>query len=190
MNKKGLKSLLVDYLGDKRNKLSKKMYFRPYNPQTEEIVCNYSKADWHRIFPHMIEENLKEMSTCTNVVILIWCDSATNTPHGMLYLEENFHNRGEVLFHGGTWNHDRWLYKDIFLSLVALLDFILVHKYTISTTCSIDNSRANKFQESLCFKEVRRDNTTIYKTLDKSKYASSYYVNKLRTVSIKPLIEM
>ena len=89
-----------------------------------------------------------------------------------------------MIFHGGTWDHDRKYFKEIFRSLVTLLDFVLRYKYAIKTTCSIYNRRADKFQKSLCFEEVRRDRTTIYKSLDKLKYENSIFVNSVRSISV------
>ncbi|MGM9847657.1 MAG: hypothetical protein ACI31F_06870 [Muribaculaceae bacterium] len=183
MKTKGLKSLFEEHFREYSNPVDK-MYFRWYNPQEEDIVSKYTNDDWQKIFPGMVEGDLKDISTCANVVILVWCDRATNTPRGMVYLEENFHKRGEVIFHGGTWDHDRKYFKEIFRSLVTLLDFILLYKYALKTTCSINNRRADKFQESLCFKEVARDRTTIYKSLDKLKYEKSIFVNSVRTISV------
>lgn len=179
MKQKSLKSYFEEYFQTHGVFTTGKMYFRPYNPKVEDIVNHFSTDDWCKIFPNLVEDDLKDLSSCVNVIILVWCDKATNKPRGMVYFEENFHNRNEVSFHGGTWDHNRRFYKEIFYSLVKLFDFVLLHKKVLSTTCGIDNNRANKFQESLCFKEVTRDGVVIYKTLDILEYNNSDFINKL-----------
>lgn len=157
------------------------MYFRLYIPSEDVVVNNYVEEDWLRIFKNTTEEDIKDMSTCTNVVVLLWCDVDTDTPHGMLYFEEDFNQPTDVFFHGGTWDHNPKLFKKIFQSVVFVFDFILSFKFSIVTTCEIDNSRADRFQQSLCFEEIRRNDSTIYKVLNKEKYADSYFIKMMRT---------
>lgn len=120
-----LKSLFEEYFQHYGILAVGSMYFRPYNAAEDEIISNYSKYDWHQIFANMTETELRDICTCANVVVLLWCDRATNTPHGMLYLEENFQKREKVFFHGGTWNHEAKFFKEIFRSIIAIFDFLL-----------------------------------------------------------------
>ena len=55
----------------------------------------------------------------------------------------------------------------------------------ISTTCGINNARADKFQNSLCFEEIKRDELVKYKVLNKQNFSKSSFVNKLRLVTRK-----
>ena len=75
------------------------MYFRLYDPVNDVIVKNYNNEDWRKILSNIREDDFKDLFTCSNIVILIWCDLATDTPHGMLYFEENYNRPSEVLFH-------------------------------------------------------------------------------------------
>lgn len=178
-----LKSLFEEYFQHYGILAVGSMYFRPYNAAEDEIISNYSKYDWHQIFANMTETELRDICTCANVVVLLWCDRATNTPHGMLYLEENFQKREEVFFHGGTWNHEAKFFKEIFRSIIAIFDFLLKNKATLCTTCGIANSRAYKFQESLCFDELKRDKSTIYKILNRQKYEVSSFIRRMRSTN-------
>lgn len=157
-----------------------KMYFRLYDPRTEHVVSNYNTEDWNLIFQNTTEDDLKELSFCKNVTILIWCDKLNDTPLGMVLFEENIHIPNQVSFHGGTWEHSPQYYLEIFRSLTNLFDVILDENIEITTTCSIENQRAAKFQESLGFVEVNRDDHCIYKKLIRESYQASTVVNKMR----------
>lgn len=175
-----LKSLFKKNLQHNGRFIVGTMYFRPYDAMEDDIISSYCKDDWYQIFPDMTQSDFQDLSTCANVVVLIWCDRATNTPRGMLYLEENFYKRDEVLFHGGTWDHDTRFFKEIFRSIIAIFDFLLEHEAILRTTCGIANIRAYKFQESLCFDEISRDKSTIYKTLNMHKYKTSDFICRMR----------
>jgi len=175
-----LKSKFLDYFSKNNTMTFGGMYFRLYDSGRDDVVKNYMVEDWNKIFKNTTEDDLRDLSNCENVVILLWCDIETDTPHGMLYFEEEYNHPFEVVFHGGTWNHSMKYHRDIFRSIVNILDFILSFKTSISTTCGIDNNRADKFQESLCFEEIKRDESTMYKVLDKQKYAESCFVKMMR----------
>lgn len=159
------------------------MYFRLYDPCEDVVIKNYIKEDWNSIFENTTEDDLRGLSVCANVVILLWCDVATDAPHGMLYLEEEFNSPLDVAFHGGTWDHNNKYYREIFRSIISIFDFILSFKTSIVTTCGIDNNRAGKFQKSLCFEEIRRDDSVIYKVLNKQKYVESRFVKMMRLLN-------
>ena len=157
------------------------MYFRVYDPSKDQIVDNYSKEDWHKILGNTTEEDLKDLYNCSNVVILLWCDKASDSSHGMVYLEEDIKQPCNVIFHGGTWDHNPKYFTKIFHSLIRIFDFILKFKASILTTCGITNITADKFQQGLCFEETKRDDVSIYKTLNKQLFRDSRFINKLRT---------
>jgi len=156
------------------------MYFRIYDPSIDKIVDNYSKEDWKKILGNTTEEDLKDLYTCSNVVLLLWCDRASDSSHGMVYFEEDIKQPSNVFFHGGTWDHAPKYYTKIFHSLIGLFDFILSFKTSIKTSCGITNIIADKFQHGLCFEETRRDDVSIYKTLNKQLFRDSRFINKLR----------
>ncbi|GEM_PF-6702930 len=157
------------------------MYLKLYNPSKDKIVNKYENDDWRKIFNDTTEEDLKDLSTCSNVIILIWCDISLNYSHGMIYFEENINNPCNVIFHGGTWDHDPKYYREIFRSLIFLFDFILAFKTVISTTCGINNIRADKLQHRLCFEETKRDDYCVYKTLNKQLFKNSIFIERFRT---------
>ena len=156
------------------------MYFRVYDPSKDQVVDNYSKEDWQKILSNTTEEDLKDLYTCSNVILLLWCDVVSNTSHGMVYFEEDIKQPCNVIFHGGTWDHSPKYYTKIFHSLIGVFDFILNFKASIKTTCGITNITADKFQQGLCFEEIKRDEISIYKTLNKQLYRDSIFINKLR----------
>ena len=183
--KYSLKKHFLNFFAKNIHMVIGNMYFRLYDPVKDVIVKNYNDEDWRKILSNITEDDFKDLFTCSNVVILIWCDLATDTPHGMLYFEENYNCPFEVLFHGGTWDHNPKYYREIFRSIVHVFDFMLNFKTIISTTCGIDNARADKFQNSLCFEEIKRDELVKYKVLNKQNFSESSFVNKLRLVTRK-----
>jgi hypothetical protein len=156
------------------------MAVRIYNPSEDAVVCNFSDADWQNIFTNTSETDLQDLGNCANVIILMWCDAANMSPHGMIYFEEDYQNPCEVKFHGGTWNHSPKYFREIFRTTTYLFDFILDFKETIRTSCSINNMKADKYQRSIGFEEVERDDTTIYKILNTQKFIESDFVNIMR----------
>lgn len=175
-----IKAKFQDYFSKHKVMQFGEMFFRLYNPFVDEIVSQYSRQDWNKIFINTTEDDIKDLSTCSNVVILIWCESITNSARGMVYLEENYNNPREVKFHGGTWDHNPKFYFRIFQSIVKLFDFILTSNVIITTSCTHENTIADKFQRSLGFEEVDKDNTTIYKILNNQKFKESDFVNTMR----------
>lgn len=175
-----LKNKFLDYFAKNGVMTIGNMYFRLFNPSKDEIIKNYIEEDWSKIFTNATEDDLKDLCTCVNVVILMWCDADTDTPRGMLYFEEDFNSPFEVAFHGGTWDHNMKYYREIFRSIVCIFDFVLSFKTSIITTCGIDNYRADKFQKSLCFEETKRDESTIYKLLNKQYFTESCFLNTMR----------
>jgi hypothetical protein len=157
------------------------MYFRPYDAQKDCIVARYSAADWSLIFPEMTEEELAEYSYCSNVVVLVWCDGDTDEAIGMLYLEEAHDDLGAVVFHGGTWNHNPAYYFKIYRSLVFLLNQLLIRSFKIRTTCSLNNAKADKFQQAIGFEEVERDECVIFKKFSVCKFNESIIVKRMLT---------
>ena len=176
-----LRSVFEDYSSSKHMMTFGDMFIRLYNPLNDLIIPNYSKKDWHLIFSNINEDDLRDLNTCVNVVILLWCDMATGSPHGMAFLEENYDCPSEVSIHGGTWDHNPRYYRKIFRSLVRFLDFLLEYKTTIKTSCRKENCRADKFLNSLCFEDTRKDDSFNYKTLNKQMFKESLFINKLRT---------
>lgn len=160
------------------------MFLRLYDPLYDLVIQNYSEEEWHLIFSNINEDNLKDLNTCVNVVILLWCDIVTGNPHGMVFLEEDYNKPSEVAVHGGTWNHTPKYYQKIFHSIIYLFDFLFKYKATIKTSCRISNIRADKFLRSLCFEETRRDELFSYKTLDKQVFEESFLINRMRLVSL------
>ena len=156
------------------------MYFRVYDPSKDQIVDNYTKEDWHKILGNTTEDDLKDLCTCSNVILLLWCDLVSDTSHGMVYFEEDIKRPCNVIFHGGTWDHSPKYFIKIFHSIIWLFDFILGFKDSILTTCGITNITADKFQHSLCFEETKRDDISVYKTLNKQMFRDSRFINKLR----------
>lgn len=184
MNKKldnfRLKHILGKYFATHKKMRVGKMYFRLYEPDTEEIVSNYSKEDWSLIFCNTTENDMKELSYCKNVSILMWCEVETNISHGMVFLEESISVPNQVSFHGGTWEHNPGYFLEIFRSLTYLFDIILDNGIEITTTCNIANKRAAKLQKSMGFVETGRYESIIYKKLNIESYRTSTVVNKMR----------
>lgn len=156
------------------------MYFRMYNPAKDCVICNYTEEDWSFIFKGVDEDELKKLSVCTNVIILLWCDVDTDNPHGMIYLVESHIHPCEVSFHGGTWNHDSKFYFRLYYSLSNLMSFLLKIGAQIKTTCAIDNTKAKKILRSLGFEETHRDSELIYKALDLKKFEQSSIVRRMQ----------
>ena len=115
-----LKSYFIKYFANNGSMVIGDMYFRLFNPQKDAIVNNYKEEDWRKIFINTTEKDLKNLYTCLNVIILLWCDKTTNSSHGMVYLEEDHQCPCKVKFHGGTWNHDPKLYIKIFQKLIGM----------------------------------------------------------------------
>lgn len=157
------------------------MFFRWYNPTTDIIVDSYDDKDWNSIFKNWTENDLQELNDYANVIILLWCDKNTKTPRGMLYLEESYSQAYEVSFHGGTWDHSDKYFYGIFQSLVGLFLLLLKYGYTIKTTCGIENYKADRFQNKLCFEETYRDHEKICKTMNKKKFLDSDLVRRFKT---------
>lgn len=169
-----LKKKILSWLDNNNQKMIiGSMFFRPYNPLTDNITEQYSTTDWNLIFEGYTEDDMRELQECANVIILLWCDVASAKPHGMLYLEEPHDHLGELLFHGGTWDHSPNFFIRIYHSLVTLFQMLLDIGAKIKTTCGIDNNRADKFQKSLGFVEYMRDDRLSYKMLDKKKFEES-----------------
>lgn len=156
------------------------MFFRLYDPNFDTIVDSYDEKDWGLIFKGLKEEDMVDLNTCDNVVILMWCDKEYQRKHGMLYLEESFKNPNEVSFHGGTWDHDPKYFVGIFHSLIGLFLQLLSYGFRIVTTCGIDNRRADKFQNRLFFEEINRDDSVVYKVLNKEKFEQSDIVKRIK----------
>lgn len=180
-----LKTLFQDYFLSHDKLVIGKMYFRLYDPVNEHIVCHYSEEDWNLIFADTTEDDLKELASCCNVTILVWCEVDTDVPYGMIYFEDNIHNARRVSFHGGTWEHASRFHLEIFRSLSNLFDAIFSKDICIATTCGITNKRASKFQDCLGFVEIERDEQTIYKELCVEAYMNSKVVNKVRIHNFK-----
>lgn len=174
-----IKDMFLTYLEEHQNMVFGDMFFRLYNPQKDSIVGNYDEEDWKKIFIDITEEDLKELSDCLNVVILLWCDTKTESPHGMLYLEESHLCAKEVCFHGGTWDHNPKLFIKIYRSIISIFRFLLGAGATITTTCKLDNTRSNRFLHSLCLDETRRDETISYKTLNREKFEKSILTSRI-----------
>ena len=175
-----LKHILEEYFSTHKIMRIGKMYFRLYEPEKENIVSNYSQEDWNLIFSDATENDIKESSYCKNVTILIWCDVATDSSHGMVFLEENINIQNQISFHGGTWKYDHRYYFEVFSSAIYLFDILLDKGLEITTSCSIANNRAAKYQNVMGFMETERDEDVIYKKLNREAYRTSYVVNKLR----------
>lgn len=176
-----IKEVFLDFFSNHQIMSFGKMFFRPYYPLKDSVVKNYSTDDWNLIFNNMTEEDLKDLSECVNVIILLWCDAFTSIPHGMLYLQESHPVPGEITFHGGTWDHRPIFFYEIFRSLLGIFLFLFNYCTTIKTTCGIDNKHADRFQKSFGFIETHRDITTSYKTLNKTQLEKSiiaYRLNK------------
>ncbi len=154
------------------------MYFRLYDVKNDNIVAKYSAADWTLIFPGMTEEVLADYSICRNVVVLLWCDADTGEAQGMLYLEEAHDDLDTLVFHGGTWNHHPAYHCKIFHSLIFILNKLLTCGFNISTTCSLNNARVDKFHQALGFEEVGRDECVKIKKLSGRKFTESTIVER------------
>jgi hypothetical protein len=172
------KKILAHLSGCKGRMVFGRMYFRLYNPQTDTIVDHYAEADWNLIFKDYKEDDMVDLQRCANVTILLWCDIPTNTPHGMIYLEESRFQLNEISFHGGTWDHSPSLFIEIYRSLVSLFTYLISLGIRLTTSCSTDNYRADKFQRSLGFVEQKRDDILSYKVLDEKIFISSKLLNK------------
>lgn len=165
----------------KQNKMNVgRMYFRLYDPNEDVIIKRYNKEDWNHIFRNVTESELKELAECVNVIILIWCDSLTESPRGMLYLQESYPIPGKISFHGGTWDHNPVFFQDIFRSLLCMFQFLFQFCDIITTTCEINNRHADKFQKSFGFTETHRDHFISYKFLDIRKFQESVIVKSGR----------
>ena len=156
-----------------------KMYFRLYDPNHDTVVNKYNESDWNHIFYGMTEDDVRDLCGCINVIILLWCDIKSNTPRGMLYIEESHSAPNEVVIHGGTWDHNPKYFVPIFHSFTSIFIYLLCFETVIKTTCGIRNDRADKFQKSLGFEETNRDELIKYKTLNKDKFFNSSFVQRL-----------
>lgn len=175
-----IKDVFIDFFS-KHNKMTfGKMFFRLYNPVEDSIIMNYTTEEWNMIFRETAEEDLKELHGCANVVILLWCDTLTNMPHGMLYLQDSYPTPGVVSFHGGTWDHQPVFFHEIFRSLFYMFRFLFNYCSTITTTCGLDNNHADKFQRSFGFIETYQDNNTSYKVLYKEQFEKSIIASRQR----------
>lgn len=150
-----------------------KMYFRHFEPTKDEIIKHYAPHEWIKILGSTSEEDLIDLNQCVNVVIYLWCETSSEYPQGMLYLEENFKIPGEISFHGGTWNHNPRFYLLIFESLIKLFSKLLDLGYTITTSCGYDNLIADKLQKALGFIEVGSDEFKKIKRLDSRQFVNS-----------------
>lgn len=174
-----IRDIFLDFFEKYQKMVIGDMFFRLYNPQKDSVVGKYSKEDWNQIFMGVTEAELKELSSCINVIILLWCDIKTEDPHGMLYFEESHLYAKEVLFHGGTWDHSPKYFVQIYHSIICVFRFLLDIGAIIRTTCMIDNKRADKFQKSLCMVETKRDEHISYKTLNREKFDNSIFIQRI-----------
>ena len=174
---------VFEYFEQHKKMLFGEMYFRLYNPQIDSIVEKYDQTEWSMIFEGTSETDIKELNECINVVILLWCKVQTEEPCGMLYLEESHLRSNEIVFHGGTWNHNPKLYVQIFRSLSGMLMFILSSGAAITTTCGLNNKRADRFQKWLFFEEKARDEFRSYKTLNKERFEKSAIIKRYHNLT-------
>ncbi len=69
----------------------------------------------------------------------------------------------------------------IYRSLVFLLNQLLIRSFKIRTTCSLNNVKADKFQQAIGFEEVERDECVIFKKLSVCKFNESIIVKRMLT---------
>lgn len=155
------------------------MYFRSYIPDEDSIVRNFTLEDWNRILKRWNEQDLQELCICTNVVILVWCELNTNKPCGFVYIEESSTKPLEIVFHGGAWNHGSMYFLQIYRSMASLFVYLSSLDAKITTSCSTENKRADRWQNSLGFVETNRTKTTIYKEFNLELFRHCVISNKL-----------
>lgn len=177
---KSVKEIFEDFFKSNDRLSIGNMYFKPYNAITDRVVEKYVPEDWQKIFKDVTEEDLMDLSSCSNVVILIWYDKHLNLPHGMLYFEENHACPKDVAFHGGTWDHSSCYFRNIFKSVIHVFDYLLSYNINITTTCGLGNLRADKFQRQLCFETIGTMDSFIMKRLNKESYFESNFIKALR----------
>lgn len=155
-----------------------KMYFRIYNPKNDTVVNKFQEKDWRMIFFDTDETDIRELSQCIDVTILMWCDSVSGQAHGILYFQEDHLCPGSVCVHGGTWNHSPAMFGSLFDSLIHVYAFLVHNQIEVHTSCVQGNDVADKMQDRLGFVETHRDDNVVYKTLNEELFFKSQVVCK------------
>ena len=65
-----IKNIFNDYFKKKGNFESKLVLLRPYNPNSEQIVRNFTCEDWNQIFPNLTENEFNSKVSNDECVVL------------------------------------------------------------------------------------------------------------------------
>lgn len=179
MDKPLIKNIFKDYFKKEGDFESKLVLLRPYNPNSEQIVCSFTCEDWNQIFPNFTENEFNSKVNSDDCVILSCIDKETQELFGFLVVEDCDWGYKSVRFHGGTWKHERRYSLLAYEGLHYVLKFLLHNEFEIFVTCNKNNSRADLLQKKFGFVEFDCNDTLSYKVLDTEKYKNNKILSQI-----------
>lgn len=153
------------------------LYFLLYNPADISVYDKFSKEEWQMIFPQVDED--KFLAMCNNYedrIFLISYTKGDQEAFGFICLQECFNKFGTVRFHGGIWKNDNKFKILLFDGLNALFNLLRNLHYNLEATCLKDNSKADRLQQALGFREMKILDGVSYKSFDEKLFKNNIYI--------------
>ena len=152
--------------------------FRPY--QSDDMVFSHFTRQETENIAAGIENDKEWADFLKKYVSYFMCivpiRKSDNAPIGMAYLINEDLNWKKVSIHGGAWGGSPMLtYRAYIILIKSLLD----QGIKVTTTCSISNSKAVRFNRSIGFVKYRSSDDTVWMWINTRRLESTSIYKRL-----------
>ena len=105
----------------------------------------------------MARDLFKEFAEIDDRLILSCFEKGDSHPFGFLIIIEYEDSKDKILFHGGTWKHERRYSLLAYEGLYKAIHFLVNKGFVILTSCHRNNTKADLLQKRFGFVEYKTD---------------------------------
>ncbi len=146
------------------------------------VIDKFSKEDWHKIASDIdSEEELRELleSFPHKIQAFVLYENGTNEAIGFIYLLKERRNYKTLSYHGGGWKRSIKFTYLYLRGTILMIEHILSQGYKVQTYCSIENSKAYKFMQSLGFVKYSIAESCIRQWINTKRLRNSLIYKKI-----------